>query len=126
MSKELNEYLKELFKKEETDLHPVYAKILRNEKLCVYDQIIIKQALTPPTEEEVCKALGEYLKTTVFINDENDIKTKRTIDNKTDQNMLFQAIFIAWLDEGVVRIFVDLPPNLITMISRFYEGKVKE
>lgn len=112
MSKELDEYLKELFKKEETDLHPVYAKILRNEKLCVYDQIIIKQALTPPTEQEVCEALGEYLERKVTYNASyqsfNDL-----IDGKWMR--------IATLTRGKVSITLYLPPHLITLISRFYE-----
>lgn len=81
----------------------------------------IEQALTPPTEKEVCEALNEYLKYKVFFDKENKVfyslypETSSTIVNKfyvTKRNEFHNTY-------GIV---VALPPHLITLIGKFYES----
>ncbi len=66
---------------------------------------LITKHLTPPTQEEVCKALGEWLKCVV----EYKWKTFYKIDNLGRRFMLNIAI-------------LRKKPHLITLIGRFYEG----
>jgi len=70
-----------------------------------------KKALTPPTAEEVCKALSEYFNS-------NIIYEWGTMTFKFD---------IDWIEISKLTIEkrVDvtmLPPHIITLIGRFYEG----
>jgi hypothetical protein len=79
---------------------------------------LIKQALTPPTEEEVCKTLSEWFNNEfVSYNDEecefhieNDTICFSYIKNNEDLSKL------------KIKFEYDLPPHLITMIGKFYEG----
>ena len=65
----------------------------------------IKKALTPPTADEVCKALSEYLKRNVYYED---------------------GMFKVHSDVyGEIVDLNTLPPHLITLIGRFYEGLEK-
>lgn len=74
---------------------------------------IINKALTPPTEQEVCEALSEYYGKEVIVDkrykDTVFVVRQGSIVAKTDTHELY----LTWL-----------PPRLITMIGRFYEGKV--
>ena len=91
MNKELEEILVKCFKGTQ--------KIRDVEKLV--------KSLTPPTADEVCKALSEYYKTKVI--HERGIFYKNAGGNTYDiviLNELFNT------------------PHLITMIGRFYEGVV--
>lgn len=68
----------------------------------------IKKYLTPPTADEVCKALSEYLGYNVIYG------THYTFVGENE---------ICWFEHGrVVFNMYDLPPHLITLIGRFYEG----
>ena len=71
----------------------------------------VEKALTPPTEEEMCKALSEHL----------------------GEKIVFEGFSLHNIDmsKGVcvfnpktkeIEIIVELPPHLIIMIGRFYEG----
>ena len=64
----------------------------------------------PPTVDEVCKALSELLDDNVilFYGDFVATKTNRVVVCKFDNNEILTEI--------------SLPPNLITLIGRFYEG----
>jgi len=68
----------------------------------------IKKALTPPTEEEVCKTLSEFMNEPVWFDENNDIR-----------------ISTQWLVKKIntygLNFMIVLPPHLITMISRFFE-----
>ena len=69
---------------------------------------------TPPTEQEVCEALGEYWKKEVVYDTKNTgfyLRKKRIVSYFPINKYLIQCF---------------LPPHLITLIGRFYEGKVKE
>ena len=84
---------------------------------------LIQQALTPPTAEEVCKALSEwsgdkwYYKTNMqrkgFVCNEQSFTNEKYIgyDNK--------------LGLGYFQNGLWLPPHLITLIGKFYEGENK-
>ena len=77
-----------------------------------YDQI--KKALTLPTEEEVCKALGEHL-------GEKIVYEGFDLQNVDRSRGVCQLN----LKTKEIEIYVELPPHLITMIGRFYEGVKK-
>ena len=72
------------------------------------DYIKLEQALTPPTQEEVCKVLSEYMNEPVWFDENNDIR-----------------ISAQWLVKKIntygLNFMIVLPPHLITMISRFFE-----
>lgn len=100
-----------------------------------YLEELIKQALTPPTEKEVCEALGEYFhkevkyieKTipTQYIGDKCFYKLSRRKD--TDHTTFFIKRGISFIDgHEEMHIQYALPPHLITMIGRFYEGRMKD
>jgi len=79
----------------------------------------IEQALTPPTEEEVCKALSEYLKPHYTRN------VKVTFEN--NEFVFFERRIVQYVGGNIwFNLPIDFPPHLITMLSRFFEGKVKE
>ena len=90
---------------------------------------IILQALTPPTEEEVCKALSEELGVSIYYNQLHRYfyyevleivgRNKKEIIictfTKRSQNHKNETLEIKY----------DFTPHIITMISRFYKGKIK-
>lgn len=72
---------------------------------------------TPPTEQEVCEALEKYLNEPVWVDKFDHIRlTTQWAANK----IYLKDSFIG------VNLHVVLPPRLITMIGKFYEGKVKD
>lgn len=87
---------------------------------------IIKQALTPPTEQEVCEALSEWLK-----EDKPELWVKK-VQHDTGgfhyyNNEDYEVYLVEYDDIDKTMFFTQwLPPHLITMIGSFYEGEVKE
>ena len=79
------------------------------------DYKLIEQAITPPTEEEVCKALSEYLQWDV-IYDEINREFKMKIDNTS---------IVKVNQFGSVKFNAPLNVRLITLIGRFYQGEVE-
>jgi len=77
------------------------------------DKII--KALTPPTEQEVCEALSEYSNKKVYY--ENG---KFEVGKYEPSICYLQEDNIVWFN------WFKLPPHIITMIGRFYEGKKNE
>ena len=71
---------------------------------------IIEKALTPPTEEEVCKALNEYFGQTIVFNSGSFMNERETAEVCAIGNL------------GLVYFNEHLSPHLITLIGRFYEG----
>lgn len=80
---------------------------------------LLKQSLKP-TADEVCKALSEYYKMNVNYNSE-------------DKPMFYR--YVGGVKKDVIAIYhgglsissnACLPPNLITLIGRFYEWLEKE
>jgi len=74
-----------------------------------------EQALTPPTEQEVCEALSEYSNKKVYY--ENG---KFEVGKYEPSICYLQEDNIVWFN------WFKLPPHIITMIGRFYEGKKNE
>lgn len=79
------------------------------EESTTYDswQVII-EALTPPTADEVCKALSEFIDREVTYDDAK----KDFVDEcrNSVEHFLFDSYHLK-----------NIPPHLITMIGRFYE-----
>ena len=71
----------------------------------------VEKALTPPTAEEVCKALSEYYGFEV-VHEGLDFIPKI-------EHYYYEIVSVA--DDCVV-FATPLPPHLITLIGRFYEG----
>ena len=75
---------------------------------------VIEQALTPPTRNEVCKALSDYYKFKVDYCDKAFFLTSGFTNVK----------FCVYEENG--RVFINdsyaVPPHLITMIGKFYES----
>ena len=78
---------------------------------------IIEQVLTPPTTDEVCEALSEfYGKKVIYVAD-----VKKFAYEGVDgwQEICY---FGKNFKGDVIRFSFSLPPRLITLIGRFYEG----
>ena len=78
---------------------------------------IIAKALTPPTADEVCKALSMEYKNHVMF----EVDYKQFIVTMT--RPIVMQYEITEYKNGCVRIQPDyLKPHLITLIGRFYQG----
>ncbi|MDY0278385.1 MAG: hypothetical protein RBQ97_09925 [Acholeplasma sp.] len=75
------------------------------------------KALTPPTVDEVCKALSDFLREEISY----DNKQFHYIIKNTQCLMFVTETY----DNNTFSLGVYLPPHLITMIGRFYEGVEK-
>ena len=85
----------------------------------------LKSILTPPTAEEVCKALSECLITKVVYKH----KTKTFYLKQSTFNVELVSYYYDEDKKDYVMHFEfaePLPPHLITLIGRFYEGLEKE
>ena len=75
-----------------------------------YLRSVIVKALKPPTADEVCEVLGKH---TMFL----------TAYDKHKKEFFDSNGYICYLSNG--RIYFNdfaLPPHLITLIGKFYEG----
>jgi hypothetical protein len=110
MSKEL-EALKNMSKIEFKTLDNGSVILLEDTK----SYAIVEQALTPPTEEEVC----EFLRLAFGYVFEYDKKAKWFYKiNEEGSHLLF-----CWLmPDGTIKFFEDFKPEIHIMIGRFYEG----
>lgn len=77
----------------------------------------IKQALTPPTADEVCEALIKHIKREVTYRDKGFYIVC--------DNGLYLITKIQSGGHMVFDLTYTLPPHLITLIGRFYEGESK-
>ena len=85
---------------------------------------VLRKALTPPTSEEVCKALSEH--------DEIDVKHERgenldvfyygIIKHDMNHKEYIQKRIICIGDNSEINLNASLPPHLIELIGRFYGG----
>jgi hypothetical protein len=84
-----------------------------NIELCLEEEAeiynTIKQSLTPPTEQEVCEALGEHFGKEV------------TYSKKTSGFYLGKKRITSYFPHNKYLIRCYLPPHLITLIGQFYE-----
>ena len=86
---------------------------------------VINKSLTPPTEEEVCKALSEYY------GGDKVVMTKQCWSStNVDLRIMLKGKkkyhLIAYRNSlsKCCNIIGFLPPHLITLIGRFYEGLI--
>jgi len=77
----------------------------------------LKQALTPPTSDDVCKALSEYIKKPITYYS----SSKRFAIMCA--NDYYEIARLHNNNEITFDITYCLPPHLITMIGRFYESE---
>jgi hypothetical protein len=80
----------------------------------------------PPTEQEVCEALEKWVKENI-----PDIWNYKVYHDNGGFHYYKNCDFEEYLVEyeridKAISLSVFLPPHLITMIGKFYEGKVKE
>lgn len=79
---------------------------------------VLKQALTPPTADKVCEAL---LKHSNFNEANYNASTRGFYSNDTT------ICYLGIVDEEtpIIIFEYDLPPHLVTLIGRFYEGALR-
>ena len=89
---------------------------------CYLDNVdkLEKVLYEPPTADEVCKALSEYLRLDKF--NSKCIFEDNNFYERCDDGVLETIIDN---DNGLIDIYFNLPPHLITLIGRFYEGEIK-
>lgn len=75
-----------------------------------YERSLVIKALTPPTADEVCETLKEYLKRDCYYDE------KRKYFGDED------LIIICLMPEDKLYIAYMLPSHIITMIGKFYES----
>ena len=78
---------------------------------------IVEKALTPPTVEEVCKVLSEFVGREVSYTN----KQFHYIIKNTQVLMFVTETY----NNKTFSLGVYLPPHLITLIGRFYEGEIR-
>jgi hypothetical protein len=79
---------------------------------------------TPPTEQEVCEALGEFLNKKVYY-EESPYRVFSTGLPVTSDNYIIeeQSDKLIAFNYDICELY---PPHIITLIGRFYEGMVKD
>ncbi len=91
----------------------------------VEDYNLLKQSLTPPTEEEVCKALSDELGVPVYYNQPYRYFYYEVLDiSERNKREIIICTFTKRSQnhkEETLQIKYDFTPYLMTMISRFYE-----
>lgn len=102
--------------------HPHISPISCSIETYQYAFKVVKEALTPPTADEVCKALSEYYSKTNY-------KVVYSIVDKSfrvKDNYLNHFDIAIKNDTGIMFGYnLTLPPHLITLIGRFYEDEKK-
>jgi hypothetical protein len=78
---------------------------------------------TPPTADQVCEALSEYFGETIILNPATcEFMNVNCFAN--DVNSVTHTKITEWFEPyNTYSIIEPLPPHLITLIGRFYEGR---
>lgn len=92
-------------------------KMISTVRNYINDMEVLEKTLTPPTVDEVCEALSEQLKQKVSY---DAMQFYYKIKN-TEHVMFVTETY----GNGLWSLGVYLPPHLITLIGRFYEGLEK-
>jgi len=102
----------------------------------LYEYVELKKALTPPTADEVCKALSEWFGTQVFYEDEPfeerpNVFIKRGLfyygkkrHDMNKQEYIHKSIIVIG-SEDLMTFNSQLPPHIIEMIAKFFKGEIK-
>lgn len=93
-------------------------------QLLVLKDDYIEELKKPPTEQEVCEALSEWFKNKEIKYENGDFYYQPMITKPKQYISIKRKL--AFSEKIVYTIETQLPPHLITLIGRFYEGKVKE
>lgn len=87
------------------------------------DYNLVLKSLTPPTSDDVCKALSEY------VNSIPEIPFRKVYYDRKKKSFELGEYepSICYLDDdGILWInWFRIPPSLIVLIGRFYQGLVK-
>lgn len=85
----------------------------------------IEKALTPPAAEEVCKALSEWLNKEVpDLWNYNVYYSDGGFQYYNGEG--FEEYLVEYYEEDkTMTLSVFLPPHLVTLVGRFYEGVIK-
>jgi hypothetical protein len=78
-------------------------------------EMILKKSLTPPTADEVCKALSDYFGEEVIVDD----RFNNTVFKIKNGNN------IAYMTGNNIQITQGLSPRLTKILGQFYEGEIK-
>lgn len=90
------------------------------EGLDINDVNIVRQALTPPTAEEVCKLLAQYYE---IKNEDLLFYRSRTKTFIYDTELVGIEEELVWLnEEGNIEMLNPMKPNITTEIGKFYES----
>ena len=81
-----------------------------------YLRSVIVKALKPPTAEEVCKALIKYFEKPVYF------ENLSFFVQHYKRKQSYKDYSLNVYRNGKLKILYDLPPHLVTLIGRFYEG----
>lgn len=125
MSKEIITYVNDLLEKCIFDARG--RSIVNNEEqiLLVDKAKQIIKALTPPTAEEVCEALSEYLKEEVFYEEYEFYIRCNEYDEFENHSKITH--FYNWKPSIMIMLIEEeLPPTLAKMVCWFYESEVNK
>ena len=115
MSNQINNI--ELLKKLRDTLPPGEEKTRMS--VIIANYMGMEQALKTPTEEEVCEEVGKNLSPTSY----NLQVTTQGITYDYDDYNKTTRNYVCYFDGQDLNITMDFPPNLITLIGQFYEGR---
>lgn len=82
---------------------------------------LIAKALTPPTADEVCEALGKHLNRTVKIGTNMTFYYTEERQHYGECDEIICGYGWEW-EYRTISFEIDLTPPLITLIGRFYQG----
>ena len=111
MSKEL-EALERIYENEFYDMSEEYDLV----KKALNELEALKK---PPTVEEVCKALSEFTGQDVLY---SEVTHEFYYTENTSGPISHEQFITETYGDGLWSLGVYLPPHLITLIGRFYEG----
>jgi hypothetical protein len=90
----------------------------------IKDVAILEKALTPPTADEVCRALSEWVDENDNITYPNEIYYDE--NRKTFYTYNYLDEWTPIVENGkLLYVMIDLPINIHKMVISFYEGEIK-
>ena len=114
MNKELRKKIIKNLEELQNNAHDYDWEEINNMAYEIEECLIILE--TPPTADEVCKALSEYTDAFVsFCGEEFEVSYEP-----------YQSQSICYREKDNLHFGIQLPPYLITMIGRFYEAQIIE
>lgn len=85
----------------------------------------MEKALTHPTAEEVCKALSEYFKKTVYYTIlDFDIDTGFVLQWYEKVRSVRDITIVSGTGNRLI-FYRELPPDLVELVAKYYKGEIK-